>query len=104
VVELVVFGALLFAALMVVGVFLSVFSLVGWFLWLPFRILGWALKLVGMLFALPFVLLAVLLGGFGILLGAGVLFVPLLPLMLVGGVLWWIFRPRRQPAQARVSG
>ena len=41
-VELVVFAALAFTALIVVGVLISVFSVVGWFLWLPFKILGWS--------------------------------------------------------------
>ena len=102
-VEMVVLAGLAFAALIVVGVLISVFSVVGWFLWLPFKILGWVLRVVGLLFALPFVIIALLLGGFGVLLGTGVLLIPLFPLLLVGGVFWWLFRDRRRPApQARV--
>lgn len=102
VIELLVLGALAFAALVVVGVLLSVFSVVGWFLWLPFRMIGWLFKGIGLLFALPFLMLAGLLGGFGLLLGAGVLFLPLFPLFLVGGLLWWLFGRRPAPRQARV--
>ena len=102
-VELVVLAALGFTALIVVGVLLSVFSVVGWFLWLPFKIIGWAFRLLGALIAFPFILIACLLGGFGIFLGAGVLVFPLLPLFAVFGVLWWLFRRRGSPtSQARV--
>lgn len=104
VVELLVFGALGFTALIVVGALVTVFSVVGWFLWLPFKILGWMLKLVGLLFALPFILLACVLGGLGLMLGTGVMLLPLFPLMLVGGVLWWLFGHKKQPTQARVVG
>jgi hypothetical protein len=98
VVELVVLGALLFAAFVVVGVLLSVFSLVGFFLWLPFKILGWVLKLVGLVIALPFIVIGLLVGGFGVLLGVGVLFLPLLPLLLMGALVWWLLRSRATPA------
>jgi hypothetical protein len=101
VVELIVAATVGFAVLIVMGVLLSVFSVVGWFLWLPFKIIGWGFKLLALLFAAPFILLAVLLGGFGVLLSAGVLLIPLFPLLLVGAVLWWIFKPRHA-SQARV--
>ena len=91
-VELVVLGSLAFAALLVVGVLISVFSVVGWFLWLPFKILGWMLRAIGLVIAFPFILLACVLGGFGILLGAGVLMFPLIPLFMLGAFLWWLLR------------
>jgi hypothetical protein len=101
--ELIVFAGLTFAALIVVGVLISVFSVVGWFLWLPFKIIGWALRAIGVLIAFPFILLACMLGGFGILLGAGVLLVPLFPLAVVGAILWWLFHRRgHDPSQAHV--
>ncbi len=101
--ELLVLAALAFTAFIVIGVLLSVFSVVGWFLWLPFKIIGWAFRLVGALIAFPFILIALLLGGFGLFLGAGVLFFPLLPLFAVFAVLWWLFRRRGAPtSQARV--
>lgn len=102
-VELVVLGTLAFVALIVIGVLMSVFSLVGWLVWLPFKILGWALRLVGFVFALPFILLACVLGGLGVLLGAGVLVLPLFPLLAIGALVWWLFRDRaRHASQARV--
>ena len=102
-VELVVLAAFAFVALIMVGALLSVFSVVGWFLWLPFKIIGWAFRLVGLLFALPFILIACVLGGFGLLLGAGFMVVPLLPLLAVGAIAFWLFRDRsRHASQARV--
>jgi hypothetical protein len=104
VVELIVLAALAFVTLLVVGVLMSVFSVVGWFLWLPFKIIGWTFRLVGLLFALPFILIACLLGGFGMLLGAGVLVLPLFPLLAIGAIAWWLFHDRgRHASQARVA-
>ena len=101
--ELIVFAGLAFAALIVVGVLISVFSVVGWFLWLPFKIIGWFLRAIGLMIALPFILLACMLGGFGMLLGAGVLVLPLFPLAVVGAILWWLFHRRGHDAsQAHV--
>ena len=101
--ELIVFAGLAFTALIVVGVLISVFSVVGWFLWLPFKIIGWMLRGIGLLIALPFILLACMLGGFGLLLSAGVLVLPFFPLVAVGAILWWLFHKRGpSPSQARV--
>ncbi len=103
-VELLVLGALGFTALIVVGVVVTVFSAVGWFLWLPFKILGWLFQLVALLFALPFILLACVLGGFGLLLGTSVMLLPLFPLLLVGGMLWWLFGSKhKRTSQTRVA-
>jgi hypothetical protein len=101
VVELVVFAALAFAALVVVGVLLTVFSMVGWLVWLPFKILGWGLKLLAFLFALPFMLLACVIGGFAVILGFGVLALPLIPFLLIAGLVWLFFRPRRHNGQSQ---
>ena len=93
-IEMFVFAGLAFTALIVVGVLISVFSVVGWFLWLPFKILGWALRAIGLLIAAPFILIGCMLGGFGLLLGTGVMILPLFPLIAVGGILWWLFHKR----------
>ena len=95
-VEFMIAAGLFFAALVVIGVLISVFSVVGWFLWLPFRILGWMFKLVGLVIAAPFIFVALMLGGFGVMLGVGFLVLPLFPLLLFGGLAWWFFR--RRPA------
>ena len=101
--DLIVLAGLAFAAFICIGVLISVFTVAGWFLWLPFKIIGWMLRGIGLVIALPFILLALLLGGFGILLGAGVLILPLFPLAAVGAILWWLFHRRVHPAsQARV--
>ena len=102
-IELFVVAGLAFTVLIVLGVLISVFSVVGWFLWLPFKIIGWALRLVGLLIAAPFILVGCLLGGFGLLLGTGMMFLPLIPLFAVGGILWWLFHKRGPvPPHARV--
>ena len=102
-IEFFVVAAFAFTALVVVGVLISVFSIVGWFLWLPFKIIGWALRLVGLLIAAPFILLGCLIGGFGFLLGTGFLILPLFPLLAVGGILYWLFHKRGPvPPHARV--
>ena len=102
-VELIVLAGLGFAALIVVGVLLSVFSVVGWFLWLPFKLIGLLFRFVGLLFALPFILIACMLGGFGLLLGTGFMVLPLLPLLAIGALAWWLIRDRsRHASQPRV--
>ena len=101
-IELFVLAALAFAALLVIGALISAVSVVGWFLWLPFKIIGWLFKGVAMLIALPFILLACVLGGLGLMLSVGVLIIPLfLPFLMIGGLLWWLFGRRPAPAQAR---
>ena len=100
-IEMMIAAAVGFAVLLVVGVLISVFSVVGWFLWLPFKVLGWGLKLIGLLIAAPFILLALLLGGLGMMLGVGVLFLPLAPFLLIGGLAWWLFR--RKPSSQSQS-
>jgi hypothetical protein len=94
-------AAIGFVALLVVGVLITVFSAVGWFLWLPFKVIGWALKLLGLVIAAPFILLALVLGGFATLLGVGFVFIPLFPLLLLGGLAWWMFG-RRPTSHAKV--
>jgi hypothetical protein len=98
VIELFVVAGLAFTVLIVIGVLISVFSVAGWFLWLPFKIIGWALRLVGLLIAAPFIILGCMLGGFGFLLGTGFMLLPLFPLLAVGGILYWLFH-KRGPAQ-----
>ena len=103
-VELIIAATIAFAVLIVVGVLISVFSVVGWFLWLPFKVIGWGLKLIGLVIAAPFILIALLLGGFGMLLGVGVLFLPLAPLLLIGALVWWFFRRKPQPHSQSHAG
>ena len=97
--ELIVFGALGFCAIVVIGTLMAAASLFGWLVWLPFRIMGFALRGAGLLLALPFVfvggvLLAVALG-----IGAVFLFVPFLPLaLLVLGIAGWVRHSHRRRA------
>jgi len=103
-VELLVGGVALFIVLAVAGLVLGALSLAGALIALPFKLLGFAFKGLGMLLALPFILLfgalgALLFGGLGVLvLGAGLVAValPLLPFAFVAWGLWWLLR--RKPA------
>ncbi len=98
-VELLVLGALAFAAVVFFTVLASVFGLVLWLVFLPFRIVGWLLHGIGLLLALPF--LAV----FGVVAfvvaGAGFLMflLPFLPIALIAlGAVWLVRRNRRSAA------
>ena len=97
-VELVVVGALVFAALLAVGVIWAVISLVFTLLVLPFKLLGWLFHGVAALLLFPFLLV---LGLVGVLVfGAGMLvfLLPAFPLVLLGLGIWWLMRRRRTPA------
>ncbi len=90
-VGLVVVAVLGFCALVVVGTLVAAASLVGWILFLPFKLLGLLLRGLGLVLALPFILLAGVLGF--LVFGAGVLalVLPALPFVLVAlGIVWLI--------------
>jgi len=96
-IELVVLAALGFAALVVVGTVASGL----WLVFLPFRMLGWLIKGLGLLLMLPLMLLFGFLGflifGFGMM----VFLLPVLPFALLAFLVWrWVHRPR----SAAVSG
>lgn len=80
----------------VVGLVVAGFSLVMWIVLLPFRFLGLVFKGLGLLFALPFMLLFGAIGALIFGLGAFVFLVPFLPFVLLAFLLWrWIRgRPR----------
>jgi hypothetical protein len=76
----------LFAVLGAIG---GLVALVLWLVMLPFRILGFAFKLLGALLMLPFLLLG------GLLLGIPLLFallLPALPIVLLAWLVWWLVR------------
>lgn len=91
-VELLTLGSLAFAAMVVVGVLASVFGTVIWMVFVPFKLLGWMLRGLGLLLFLPVVAI------FGVVavvvLGAGVLMflLPFLPLALLAAGAWWLVR------------
>ena len=97
-VELLVLGSLAFVALFVFAVLASVFGLVMWLVFLPFRIMGWLLHGLAFLFAIPFVAV------FGVIavlaLGAGALMfaLPLLPFVLIVMGAWWLVRRNHRSA------
>ena len=100
-VELFVIGVVLFALIAALGLAAAVISFVVWLVVLPFQLLGLALKFVGFLIAAPilFVVGLIVAGALGF---AGLmLFAPLLPFVLAGLLLFWLFR---RPSRTRVAG
>jgi hypothetical protein len=103
VVEFLTLGVLAFAAVVVIAVLASVFGLVMWLVFLPFRLVGWLLHGFAMILALPFVAI------FGVVaflvLGAGVamFLLPFLPLALLALGAWWLVRRSRRSV-ASVTG
>ena len=100
--ELMVIGVLGVVALAAFGIFWAVGSLICWILFLPFKLLGLIFRGFAFLFALPFLLLAGIIGV--LLFGAGmrVFLIPALPLLWSALGVWWLIRGRSHPA-AHVS-
>jgi len=84
-----------FAFLSVVFAF-AVFVLksIFWLVFLPFRIIGWAVGAVFMLIGTAF----------AILIGLAALLAPLIPLAIVAGLIYGVYRLIRRPAAAPVRG
>ena len=97
-VEFLILASLALAVIVVFGVVASVFGLVLWLIFLPFRIMGWIFKGFALLLAVPFVavfgVIAFLVFGAGML----VFLFPLLPIALLAVLAWWLVRRNRQSA------
>lgn len=95
-ISLLVVGTLVFVAAILIGTLATVASLLGFLIALPFRILGVVFKLVGFLIALPFLLLGIVLaaifGGGALVFGLMLAFVPMLPIVALGALVWWLLR------------
>jgi len=100
--EMMVLGFVGLVALVVVGLFASLLAFVCWIVFLPFQILGWLFKGLGALLALPFVLLFGIAGAVIFGFGALLFLAPVLPLLLVVALIWWLFNRRSKPTVARL--
>lgn len=89
-ISLLVVGTMIFVAAIAMGVLVSVLSLLGFIISLPFRILGLVFKLVGFVIALPFLILGTVLGGGALMIGLTLAFVPLLPVVALVALIWWL--------------
>ena len=90
-IELIVVAAVAFAALLVVGVLAAGLSLI----FLPFQILGWIFKGLGLLLFIPLMLVFAFVGVMVFGVGMAFFLVPLVPLVLV---VWLLWRALRRPA------
>lgn len=97
-VELVILGVLAMVGVIVFGVLASAAAMIGWLVWLPFRMLGCIFKGLALAITLPLLLITGLAGvvvlGFGLL----AFLVPLLPFVAVTLLIVWLMK-RRHPAR-----
>jgi hypothetical protein len=94
VVELIVTAIVGMIVLSIVAVLVAGLSFLFWVVFLPFRLLGWVFKGLGLLLLLPVLLLV---GGVAMLVfgvGAFGLLLPLAPFVLLGFLLWRLVRGR----------
>lgn len=90
-VGLVVLGVLAFCVIVVVGTLVAAASLLGWLVSIPFHILGFVLRGIGVAIAIPFILLAAVIGVVVFGFGAIALFVPMVPFVILAlGVAWLV--------------
>ena len=87
--ELLAVGLAAFVLIAVLGAIGGLVALVLWLVMLPFRILGFAFKLIGALLMLPLLLLGGLLVGVPLLLAV---LLPALPIVLLAWLVWWLVR------------
>ena len=95
------FALLLSVALVVrvaVWVLLLPFRLLFHVLFLPFLLLKWTVRFFVGLLLLPLVLLAIVLGIGGMAMAGLLLFVPLLPVIIVGALVWLVIKAAPRPA------
>jgi hypothetical protein len=100
VIELFVLGVLGLVALAVCGLFVAGLSLVMWVVFLPFRILGFLFRGLGLVLALPFMLIFGILGLVIFGLGGLLFLVPFAPLALIAFLIWRWMRGRPRAVSA----
>jgi len=91
-------GMLLMVGVAVFGVLWAVASLVCWILFLPFKLLGLVFRGFAFLLALPFLLIAGVLGALAFGVGFLIFLLPALPLVLLALGIWWLMKRRARPA------
>jgi hypothetical protein len=97
-VELLVIGVVVVALLAAFGLAAALISFVVWLVLLPLQLMAILFKLLGFLIALPFLVIGGLIAIAAVSFGAMFLFLPFMPLILVGLGLFWLLR-RRSPAR-----
>lgn len=90
-----------FVVLAVLGLAASLVAMIGWLLLLPFRLLGFAFKLMAGVLALPFLILFAVIGAILFASGLVIFFVPFLPFALLVAGIWWLMKSRSPVAGSR---
>lgn len=96
--EALAFGVAVLVVLAVVGLLASILALVWWVVLLPFKLLALVFKGLGVLLALPFLLLFGLGGVLALIFGFGLFLLPALPFLLIALGIWALARRRDHPA------
>ena len=102
-VELLVIGVLAFTAMLVMSVLIGALGLVTGIVLLPFRILGWAFNLFGFLLALPLLVIPTIVVGTVLLVVRGVALLPILPVVVLGYVIYRLARGRSHTPRSQAS-
>jgi hypothetical protein len=89
------------AAVLVFGVLFSLGSLLLWLIVLPFKLIGFVFRGLALLFALPFLLIAAVVGVLVFGLGFMVFLTPAVPLIALVALVWWLVR--RVPPATRTT-
>jgi hypothetical protein len=103
---LVLAGAIGFALLLSLALVIKValwvlllpFRLLFYVLFLPLLLVKWTLRFFLALLILPLALVGIVLGIGGIALAGVLLFLPLVPLLIVGALIWLIVKAATRPA------
>lgn len=93
-IELVVGMVSLLVTVAVVGILAGGIAMVLWLVFLPFRILGWAFKAIGLVLALPFLLVFGVVGFLIFGMGTMIFMIPFVPFLLLSWFLWRWMRGR----------
>ena len=91
-IEGLVFGAIALVFAAAIGLVGAAIAFLFWLVVLPFKLLAWSFKGLGVLLALPFLflfgVLGLVLGGVGFML----FLIPAAPLLLLALLFWWVIK------------
>ena len=92
--ETMVVGLSTLLTVMIVGLVVAAISMALWLVFLPFQLLGWIFRGLGLMLALPFLLVFGVLGFLIFGIGVFVFMIPCAPFLLLAYLLWRWMRGR----------